>query len=124
MLSKASDDQSEEKLSEALLSFKCVKDTDIETFLGHKALEFLARGWCSVFLLLNEEEFDQGNLKVEAYFTLSHKVLVFQDCISGTKRKKIADFKDSQQIQCVLIGHLGKYINLIGEDQYEQSGRV
>lgn len=63
-------------MREALLSFRCAQDPDIESFLHTKAIEFLDRGLCSIYLLLNGELFESGTLFVEAYFTLSHKSLI------------------------------------------------
>lgn len=94
---------------DALDSFRCCKDLDIENFLRNKALQFLDRNWCSIYLILEEEAFDAGKLKIAAYFTLSHKSLI---PLTASK-KKIRDtngFADAQAIHFVLIGQLGKYI--------------
>lgn len=73
----------------ALLSFRCVLDADIESFLHDKVFEFYSRKLCSVYLFLNGDDFDAGKLKVEAYFTLSHKSIVASDNdISKTKIQK------------------------------------
>ena len=60
-------------LSDALDSFRCCLDEDIEVFLRQKAFEFVHRGWCSVYLILDESAFDAGRIEISAYFTLSHK---------------------------------------------------
>lgn len=82
-----------------------------------KAFQFLDRDWCSIYLILDEQEFDKGYLKIEAYFTLSHKSLLSEG-LSKTKTQEISGgFKDAQALHFVLIGHLGKYIeeNLEGQ---------
>ena len=93
----------------ALLDFKCSLDLDIETFLHTNALKFLERGWCSVYLIVNEDLFLKGQLKIEAYFTLSHKTLCVTDNMSKSKIKEIDGFKNAESLHFVLIGHLGKY---------------
>lgn len=99
-------------MEEALAAFKCAKDSDIETFLHTKAIEFIKRGWCSVYLILNEEEFLKDNIVIEAYFTLSHKTLSVSQSISKTKVRDINGFKQAPTLHFVLIGQLGKYIYL------------
>ena len=95
---------------DALDSFRCCKDLDIESFLRKKALQFLDRNWCSIYLILEEEAFDAGRLAIAAYFTLSHKSLL----PVNVSKKKIRDtngFADAQAIHFILIGQLGKYIS-------------
>ena len=82
---------------------------DIESFLRTKALTFLERGWCSVYLIVDEAAFDVGKIKIDAYFTLSHKSLITEG-LPKTKIKTASGFKDSSYIHFVLIGQLGKYI--------------
>lgn len=96
-------------MSDALDSFRCSMDRDIETFLREKALQFLARDWCSIYLILEEQAFDDGKLKILAYFTLSHKSLI-PDTAPKSKIKDAGGFKHASSIHFVLIGQLGKYI--------------
>lgn len=74
-----------------------------------KAVSFLQRGWCSVYLLVDEREFEEGHIKIEAYFTLSHKTLIPADATKA-RIKDAAGFKGSQSLHFVLIGQFGKYI--------------
>lgn len=98
-------------MQDALLSFRCVQDPDIENFLHNKAIEFLDRQLCSVYLLLNEEEFENGKLKIEAYFTLSHKSLVTdEETMTKNKIKKYGGFTTAKTLDFVLIGQLGKWV--------------
>lgn len=105
-------------LSDALDSFRCYQDGDIENFLRKKAFEYLDHGWCSVYLLLDEEKFDEGQIKIDAYFTLSHKSLKMPEECDETGKQKISKstirkltggFSVAETIQFVLIGQLGKY---------------
>ena len=91
-------------------NFKCALDQDIETFLHNKAIDFERRGWCSVYCIVDEDVFRNGELDVIAYFTLSHKTLSAQPIKSRSLIKKISGFKTSTFLNFILIGQLGKYI--------------
>jgi len=105
----------------ALSDFKCSQDLDIETFLHTNAEEFLYRDWCSVYLILDEKQFLNGKLKIEAYFTLSHKTLSVTDAMSKTKVKEINGFKSAEALHFVLIGQLGKYVLKNDDGTYTRS---
>lgn len=109
-----------ERVYAAMDSFRCCMDMDVESFLREKAVEFLRRKWCSVYLVLNEQAFDVGQIKIEAYFTLSHKTLI-PDSMSKSKIKAASGFKDAESIHFVLIGHLGKYIEMSNNGIYIKS---
>lgn len=96
-----------DRLSEALSSFRCCLDEDIESFLREKAVTFLKREWCSVYLVLDAEKFDAGQVEAEAYFTLSHKSIIPLGA-SKAKAKAAAGWKEPASIHFVLIGQLGK----------------
>lgn len=108
-MSRASDIGELNRLSDALNNFRCYKDEDIEYFLRNNALTYIQRGWCAVYLILDEYGFDRGRIKVDAYFTLSHKSLITNN-VSKTRIKSAAGFKDAESIHFVLIGQLGKHI--------------
>lgn len=95
-------------LIEALNNFKCFKDNDVQSFLNTKAIDFERRGWASTYLLLSKNDFKNGNLKIEGYFSLTHKALVFLDNTSNSSRQKITGFKNTTTGSFVLIGQLGK----------------
>lgn len=109
MIARASDIGGLRMLSNALDSFRCWKDMDIETFLRQKALPYLERGWCSIYLILERESFVAGELKIETYFTLSHKTLIPEN-VPKSKVKNVGGFKDASSVHFVLIGQLGKYM--------------
>lgn len=109
-------------MHDALLSFRCAQDPDIENFLHSKAIEFLDRGLCSVFLLLNGELFNNGELFIEAYFTLSHKSLVAdEDTMSKSSIKKYGGFVTAKTLDFVLIGQLGKRVVKNEDGTYHRS---
>lgn len=106
-MERASDTGSMACLSDALDSFRCCLDNDIETFLRKKAVQYVERGWCAVYLFVDEAAFDLGRIKIEAYFTLSHKALIPMTA-SKTSMKDVSGFKNAQSLHFVLIGQLGK----------------
>lgn len=99
-------------LVEALRSFQCCKDADVQDFLNNKAIDFEIRGWATTYLLLSRKEFDHNKLKIEGYFSLTHKAVIFAGNVSLSARKKLAGSKKAQTESFVLIGQLGKNISL------------
>ena len=63
LLERAEETHGSAHLYDALRSFRCCRDEDIEHFLQEKAVEFLRRNWCSVYLLVDEQAFDDGRIK-------------------------------------------------------------
>lgn len=96
-------------MKNALDSFRCCKDEDIESFLRYKSLDYLDRSWCAIYLIVDENAFDNGKIEILAYFTLSHKSLIPEKA-SKTKVKEVSGFKTAETVHFVLIGQLGKYI--------------
>lgn len=77
--------------------------------MRQKAIQYIQRNWCAVYLIVDEQEFDSGRIKVDAYFTLSHKTLI-PSTASKTTIKNASGFKESESVHFVLIGQLGKHI--------------
>ncbi len=96
-------------ISDALDSFRCCLDEDRENFLRRKAVQFIQRNWCSVYLIVDKQEFDSVRIKVDVYFTLSHKTLI-PTSASKTSVKDASGFKEAESVHFVLIGQLVKYI--------------
>lgn len=122
MARAAKDQEFEKAVRQALLSFRCDQDEDIENFLHSKAIDFLDRGFCSVYLLLNKEMFDSGKLFVEAYFTLSHKSLIADTgTMSKSAIKRYGGLVTAKTLNFVLIGQLGKWVIKNADDTYQRS---
>ena len=102
-------------LLQALDSFRCYQDADVESFLRKKAIEYDSKDICRVYLILDENEFNNGRIIIVAYFTLSLRALVFSDGTSKTNIKRITGFKDRKASEFVLIGQIGKYKHLTKE---------
>ena len=114
-MASASAGDYKDTLVEALHCFKCAKDPDVQDFLNSKAIQFETRGWATTYLLLSQEAFDNGELKIEGYFSLTHKAVVFADEVSLSARNKLTGSKVAQTESFVLIGQLGKSI-ILNED--------
>lgn len=121
MLNSADNEHKKECLLSALFMFKCSQDADIELFLQNKAIDFLSRGLCSVYLIPDEDKFLQNEISIVAYFTLSHKALCVPEKISKSKIQKIGGFKTANSLHFVLIGQLGKYISKNADGTYIRS---
>lgn len=111
-MEKAREQGTECELQRAISLFKCIKDDDIQEFLHNKAIEFEDREQCRVYLILDEDKFDSGEISVQAYFTLSHRSLRYNDGVSKSKIKNISGYKDRELESFVLIGQLGKHIDV------------
>lgn len=109
-MSSASNGNYKDVLVEALCDFKCVRDPDVQDFLNTKAIDFEKRGWATTYLLLSCEYFDRGILRVEGYFSLTHKAVVFGGGVSLSSRNRITGNKRAETESFVLIGQLGKRI--------------
>lgn len=107
----ASRKNSENIVYEALDNFRCYKDADIESFIRYKAVEFEKRGFCTVYLFLDRDMFEENKIFIHAYFTLSHKAMNFTEGVSKTMRGKIAFMRNAKLAHVVLIGQIGKYMN-------------
>jgi len=120
-MASASAGDYKDTLVEALHCFKCAKDPDVQDFLNNKAIQFETRGWATTYLLLSQEAFESGILKIEGYFSLTHKAVVFADEVSLSARNKLTGSKVAQTESFVLIGQLGKNISLNEDGTYSSS---
>lgn len=97
-------------------------DTDIENFLKTKAIDFVNRKWCAVYLILDEDALDSNEFIILAYFTLSHRCIIPQSDINPSKIKKITGgFVTAPMLHFVLIGQLGKRIELLSDGNYKKA---
>lgn len=102
-----------DELNEILSTYRNSRDSDIEEFLQKKALIYENRHWCSTYVLVDESRFINGDIWIEGYFTLSHKVIEISETVSNNLRKRISNGlkKDDNFIHMILIGQLGKYVD-------------
>ncbi|MDR0936532.1 MAG: hypothetical protein LBM98_07635 [Oscillospiraceae bacterium] len=97
-----------EELLAAIANFSC-KDKDVERFLKTKALESDKRNKSRTYIVIEDEQVENGKLEILAYFTLMFKVLYLGDSVSKSVRKAIDGFnKDVPAVAVLLIGQFGK----------------
>lgn len=115
MINGESKEDSSNRLSELLSSFSCQNDTDIESFLHNRAVEFEFLSKARTYLVCDEEVLDkEGHLEILGYFSLSLKTLSIPDGVSNRKRKELDGFNAKmhgepiREVPCYLIGQFGK----------------
>ena len=98
----------EKSIRNAIASFSC-KDKEVESFLKNKAFEFEKRNKTRTYLVLDKNKYEDGEIVLLAYFSLSLKSLDFRDTVSKSKIKDIDGFsKDVKGVAIALVGQFGK----------------
>ena len=103
MINSASEGNYMEILFDALHSFKCAKDLDVQYFLNNKAVDFEIRGLATTYLIFSQEAFNEGIFFIEGYFSLTHKAVCFKHTVSLSSRKKLSGSKNATIDSFVLI---------------------
>jgi len=92
-----------DKILSAISHFSC-QDSDVETFLKTKAIDFEKRDKSRTYLV-----FDDLGTALLGYYTLSLKALPFSQNVSKSIVKSIDGFsKDIRAVGIVLVGQFGK----------------
>jgi ribosomal protein S18 acetylase RimI-like enzyme len=103
-LSELLESASKNKTRKLLKTFKCKKNTDLESFLHHKAILFEEKGRIRTYLLIDFE-----NKKIVAYFSIGISVLNISELENDVKVLLSGDENNKRDfIPCYLIGQLGK----------------
>lgn len=108
----------EEALQQILSEFSCEKNSDVETFLKERAIEFTKKNQSITYLVFNNED-----AALVGYFTLTIKpISVKADYFSNTVKRKIARVSELDPengmytLSAYLIAQLGKnYANCNNE---------
>lgn len=94
---------SNRKVKELLQTFKCSRNSDLESFLHNKAITFEKHLRSRTYLYIDNE-----TKKVSAYFTIAVSTL-YTDGISPDVIKMLDGYQNNtKSIPCFLIGQLGK----------------
>lgn len=94
-------------LQEVFSSFKSYKgDKDIESFLQKKAIANEEQNISRTYLMINDEQWANGKVQIDGYFSLALKVVKLED-ISNTKKKAISKSAD-HDVSAYLIGQLAR----------------
>lgn len=104
----------DELLLQILSSFSCKQDSDIESFLHNRAVEFEIISKSRTYLIIDEECLHNGSFLILGYFSLAVKTLSIPEELSNRARKELDGFSGKfhgepiQNIPCYLIGQLAK----------------
>ena len=113
-LQKLTELVSDEGLSEILSSFKCSRDSDIESFLNEKAVLFDRKGKSRTHLVLNRDALENGTIDIVAYFSLAINLLRIPEGTSSSQIKRLDGLytrrggEPISEIPSYLIGQLAK----------------
>lgn len=103
-------DYDKTSVQEVLSSFEAV-DTkskqEVETFLRNNAYSMEIEKQSATYLIVNDDDFKNGLMTIDGYFTIAIKTLKFAEEISKSTRRKISGKKD-EYIPAYLIGQLAK----------------
>lgn len=98
--------ESNRKVKKLLETFKCSKNSDLESFLHNKAITFEKHLRSRTYIYIDNE-----SKEVSAYFTIAVSTL-HTDGISSEVIKMLDGYQsDTKSIPCFLIGQLGKSDN-------------
>lgn len=92
----------EGKVCNYLSSFLCSNNKHVESFLHKKAINSEKRNFNRTSLIIDEDE------NILGYFTLMVKSFNFDNNISKTTRKSLANNKNASHFNSILIAHLGR----------------
>ena len=97
-------------VTDAVSSFSCMRNQDVENFLQYNSVRFEKSDITRTYLIIDQKQFENNKtINIVAYFSLSLKILVLPDLLSNRKTKMIDGFsKDAKEAIVYLIGQLGK----------------
>ncbi|MDR2879949.1 MAG: hypothetical protein LBV03_08555 [Fusobacteriales bacterium] len=108
-------ENTKELILEEINKFSCYKssdnDPDIEYFLKNKSFEKHNNSTAKTYLLLDESEYNNGNLRIVAFFALALKVLDVSTMSKSAKDKAFKEYDNRRNINYIpayLIGQLAK----------------
>jgi len=107
---------------EAISTFKCENDVEVEKFLKLRALQFESTAKSRTYLIIAEEDLIiHGNVRILAYYTVALQTLKIPEEISNNQIKKLDGYSARKggekitEISAFLIGQLDKN-DLFGEN--------
>lgn len=92
---------------EALSSFSCKRDADVQNFLQKLSIPFEEKRQAATFLLFNDDAAAGNRLQLDGYFSLALKVFSFEGSVSKRQKQKIAG-KSDDQVPAYLVGQLAR----------------
>lgn len=101
--------------NEAISSFSCARDRDIERFLKERSVEFDNLAKARTYFLLDKKMIrDEQKIDILAYFSIAPKVLELPKDLSIRQRKELDGFSGKMNnepitvLPMILIGQLAK----------------
>ena len=99
-------DYGPERTQKVLSCFLCKKNSEVEDFIQHKAIDHELRRLAKTILVFDEE----NGIRIVGFYSVSIKSIILNEKLNSTKKKK--HFGSSQTagnvIPAILIGQLGK----------------
>lgn len=106
-----SDEYNQDSIQSAFKKFSCHREHDIEDFLIRKAIPYEKTNYGKTYIFIDEDELNNGNLIVLAYFTIAVKSLEIKELSQKKKRKLLGAYPGRDGLNSVpafLIGQLGR----------------
>lgn len=103
-------DYDKTSVQEVLSSFEAVESKskkEVEDFLLNSAYDMEIDKQSATYIIVNDDEFQNGEMSIDGYFTIALKTLKFAEHVSNRTRRKISGKKD-EYIPAYLIGQLAK----------------
>lgn len=98
----------EETFLDRVSSFSCSRNHELENFLKSQAVDFEKKNLARTFLVLDDDELANHNIKINGYFSLSIKSILFSDEVSKNTRNNLAKNKQVSHVGCFLLGQIAK----------------
>lgn len=102
----------EELLKEDLSKFKCYKDDknslNVQAFLHDSAIAFERQKLARTYLVLDDEKLEDGEIKINGYYTLAIKSIQLSSSLSNNVKQTIAKSKQAEHVAGYLLAQLGR----------------
>lgn len=112
----------EGRVQELFSTFTCEKDSDIESFLRDRAIEFERIAKSRTYFIIDLKSIERKTIHILGYFALSLKALVLPEDMSIRGRRELDGFsgkingKPVREIPTYLIGQLARNSSISNAD--------
>ena len=108
-----------EKINNAFEKFSCRREEDLGNFLVNKAITYEKADIGKTYLCVDEDELQEGNFKIMAYFTIAQRSIDITEISSKKRKKMLGSFPGRDNLKSIsafLIGQLGRSDEYSNED--------
>ena len=101
-------------LQEAIVNFRCAKDSEMEDFLKNRAFLFEEKGKSRTYLLLNNDALQHGEARIIAFFSVAPQVMFVPSSLPVRQIRRLDGFsgkihgKKVEALPVYLIGQLAR----------------